>query len=225
MEKEPFTITVGARKSPLSRVQVKEILIELHHHHPHIVFKEHLLETKGDIDQKTSLRTMDKTNFFTKEVDELLLAGRSRIAIHSAKDLPEPIPEGLCIIALTKGVDPADVLVMRPGMTVQTLPKEAVIATSSERREQAVRQLRHDLRFIDLRGTIEQRLQKLERAEADGVVVAEAALIRLGLAHLNRVRLPGSTAALQGQLAVMARENDREMAQLFACIDSRIMKR
>ena len=81
--------------------------------------------------------------------------------------------------------------------------------------------MRPDLRFIDLRGTIGQRLSKLEKGEADGVVVAEAALIRLGLTHLNRVRIPGETAQFQGQLAVVCREDDKEMRELFACIDSR----
>lgn len=120
----------------------------------------------------------------------MLLSKTIRLAIHSAKDLPDPLPEGLALALVTKGVDPRDSLVFREGDSLSTLPSGAVIATSSSRREEVVRQLRGDLVFIDLRGDIEERLAKLTDG-ADGVVVAEAALIRLKLTHLNRLILPG----------------------------------
>lgn len=214
-------IKIGARQSPLSQKQVKEILYKLHETHPSIQFEEILIETSGDQDLKTSLRGLDKTNFFTREIDELVLSGTCRIGIHSAKDLPDPIPNGLSIIAITKGLNPSDSLVFRDGESLQSLPTGAIIATSSERREEMVRLLRSDLTFIDLRGTIHDRLKKLNSGEADGVVVAEAALIRLDLTHLNRMQLPGETALLQGKLAVIARSDDLEMTQLFSSIDFR----
>jgi hydroxymethylbilane synthase len=179
------------------------------------------VETYGDLDLNTSLRTLGKTDFFTREVDQLLLKGVCRLAVHSAKDLPDPLPSGLKVVAITRGKDPSDSLVFRPGESLASLPSGAVIATSSVRRQEAVRQLRADLQFIDLRGTIAQRLSKLDSREADGVVVAEAALIRLGLLHLNRLRLPGETVSYQGQLAVIAHNDDVEMASLFSCIDAR----
>lgn len=214
-------LVVGGRNSPLSQAQVLEVYEEIQRHHPTIKFKPLLIATTGDKDLKTSLRTMNKTNFFSKEVDTLLLEGKCRIAIHSAKDLPEPIPDGLRIIAVTKGIDASDSLVLRAGVTLETLPPGAIIATSSKRREETVRKLRSNLHFIDLRGTINQRLAKLETKEADGTVIAEAALIRLGLTHRNRIRLPGETTPCQGQLAVLARDDDAEIQQLFSCIDSR----
>lgn len=213
-------LRVSGRQSPLSRAQIKEVLAELQRFHPHVAFETYLVETHGDKDQQTSLRTLEKTDFFTREVDALVLNGTCQIAIHSAKDLPDPIPNGLQVIAITSGLDPSDSLVLRPGVTLRDLPAGAVIATSSERREEAVRQLRADLQFIDIRGTITQRLAKLDAGQADGVVIAEAALIRLGLTHLNRIRLP-STVPYQGQLAIITRVNDDAMKQLFACIDSR----
>jgi hydroxymethylbilane synthase len=213
-------ITVGARQSPLSQAQVREVLLEIKNHYPEIEFSGIFVETMGDKDLKTSLRTLVKTDFFTKEVDTLLLSSVCRIAIHSAKDLPDPIPEGLSLAALTVGLDPSDSLVFRPGDQLDTLPSGAIIATSSVRREEAVRQLRADLRFIDLRGTISQRLEKLRTYEADGVVIAEAALFRLGLTHINRIRLPGDTVPYQGQLAILTRSDDWEMLELFSCIDS-----
>ncbi len=95
------------------------------------------------------------------------------------------------------------------------LKSGARIATSSLRREEAVRQLRSDLVFSDLRGRVEERLSQLEKGTADGVVVAEAALIRLKLTHLNRIHLPGETVPLQGRLAIIGRSDDPEIHQIF----------
>ncbi len=214
-------VLVGARPSPLSKAQVAEVLEELQRYHPHVAFETTYAWSYGDKDRKTSLRSLDKTNFFTKEIDDLVLKGECHIGIHSAKDLPEPLTRGLSMVALTKGVDSSDSLVMGAGESLETLRTGAIVATSSERREMAVRQLRSDLTFCDLRGTILERLEKLETGEADAVVIAEAALIRLNLTHLNRVPLPGDTIPFQGQLAVIARSEDREMAELFRCMDSR----
>ena len=143
------------------------------------------------------------------------MAKTVRLGIHSAKDLPDPMPVGLCIAAITQGVDPRDVLVLREGETLWGLESGAWIATSSERREEAVRSLRADLCFKDLRGTIAERLRLLETRAADGVVIAEAALIRLHLTHLNRLYLPGPTVEGQGKLAIVCREEDTEMRQLW----------
>lgn len=211
-------ISIGARSSPLSQAQIQEVLAELRIYHPGVQFQIELISTSGDLDQKSSLRTMEKSDFFTKEIDAAVLSGRCRIGIHSAKDLPEPIPQGLSVICLTKGIDPSDSLVLRSGETWDTLPSGAIIATSSVRREEVIKSLRSDLRFIDLRGTIHQRLDKLLTGESDGVVVAEAALIRLKLTHLNRIKLPGATVPGQGQLAIVSRSEDVEMTQMFSCM-------
>lgn len=214
-------IKIGSRGSSLAKVQVDEILKEVTAYHPSIQFFCHFIETTGDKDQQTSLRTLDKTNFFTKEIDEWVLAGKCRLGIHSAKDLPDPLPEGLSMIALTKGVDSSDSLVLKQGKTPSSFVTPPLIATSSVRREAAVLQLIPHARFRDIRGTIQQRLQVLEQEYIDGVVLAEAALIRLGLTHLNRFTLPGETVPFQGQLAVISRSDDEEMKSLFACIDCR----
>jgi hydroxymethylbilane synthase len=182
---------IGARSSPLSRAQVEEIRREFA-----VDFEVIWVETSGDLDKSTSLRKMEKTDFFTRELDQMLLNGEIDFAIHSAKDLPEPIPKGLKVAYVTKGVDPRDALVIKREPL-------RVVATSSERREAMVKQLFPHCQFVDLRGTIEERLAK----DVDGVVVAEAALIRLGLTHLPRIYLPGETAPMQGRLAIVCREN------------------
>lgn len=223
-DKPLLTLEIGARSSPLSKAQVKEIYEALLCHHPHIRFDIHFLTTKGDRDLETSLRLLERTDFFTQDIDAWVLQKPGRIGIHSAKDLPIPLTRGLELFCLTRGIDPADSLVFRQNETLQSLKSGAKIATSSIRREDTVKQMRKDLTFLDLRGTIEQRLSKLETGEADGVVVAEAALIRLGLTHLNRICLPGPTVEGQGQLAVCGRLEDREIQTLFAPLDSRNLR-
>ncbi|MBS0650037.1 MAG: hydroxymethylbilane synthase [Verrucomicrobia bacterium] len=210
-------LRVGGRQSRLSRAQVFEVLSEIQAFHPHVEFEPVWLETTGDRDLATSLRNLEKTDFFTKEIDQKQVQGEFRISIHSAKDLPEPLASGLQIVALTKGVDSSDVIVLRK----DHLPFGAKIGTSSVRREQNIKDLRSDLVCADIRGTIDSRLEQLDAGDYDGIVMAEAALIRLGLADRKRITLPGECAPLQGQLAVIARANDEEMAQLFSCIDTR----
>ncbi len=185
-------LTIGARTSPLSRAQVEEIKKEFG-----IDFNVIWIETIGDQDRVTSLRQMEKTDFFTRELDLMLLARKIDAAIHSAKDLPDPLPKGLMIAALSKGVDPRDSLIIK---------REPVrlVATSSQRREEAVRGLFPDCQFVDVRGTIHERLEK----DVDGVVIAEAAIIRLQLIHLRRIFFPGPTVPLQGKLAIVCRENE-----------------
>lgn len=215
------TLVVGARGSPLARVQIEEVLQELLQFHPDIEFQPVCIDTTGDKDRITSLRTLEKTDFFTKEIDALQLSGGCRISIHSAKDLPDPLPKGLILAALTKGLDPSDSIVLRNGETLKSLPVNAKIGTSSERREKNIRDLRNDFVCVDIRGNIQTRLDLLDEGVVDGVVMAEAALIRLKLTHRTRIELPGKRAELQGQLAILALENDEEMLKLFQCIDVR----
>lgn len=200
-----LSLRVGARSSPLSKKQVEEVFQQMP-----IPYEPVFVETSGDLDKETSLREMETSDFFTKELDEMVRQGEVRVAVHSAKDLPEPMPPGLKVIALTEGVDPSDSLVLRDG---ESLKPGMVIATSSKRREEMVKE---DVTFVDIRGTIEERLAKLDCGEVDGVVIAEAALIRLGLTHRNRLRLDGETVPLQGRLAVVARADDEEMADVFS---------
>jgi hydroxymethylbilane synthase len=209
-------LKVGARGSPLSRKQVEEVMGEMG-----IEYEVEWIETRGDRDKTSSLGLMEKTDFFTREVDEKVLSGECDIGIHSAKDLPEPLPKGLKIFALTKGEVSTDSLVMRAGEKFEKLKRGAVIGSSSKRRDRVIKELRPDLKCIEVRGTIEERLEKLDRGEVDGLVVAEAALIRLGLTCRNRIDLPGYVAPLQGKLAVVGREGDETSLALFKKIDHR----
>lgn len=211
-------LTAGARSSPLSRAQVEEVAQALRQQAPNWEIQPFLLDTQGDRDQASSLRTMDKTDFFTRELDEGVLIGAFRVAVHSAKDLPDPLTEGIVVAAITKGLTPDDSLVMREGFTLDSLPPGAKIGCSSERREAAIRLLRPDLEFVDIRGNIGQRLSLMDTQGLHGVVVAEAALLRLRLDHLNREPLKGPTVPLQGKLAITTRADDEEMIELFGLL-------
>ncbi len=213
-------VKVASRASRLARLQVEEFFRELSFHHPTISYEAVWLETVGDRDQTSSLKEMERSDFFTREIDEMLLQGKVRLGIHSAKDLPDPLPHGLKLVALTKGIDSSDVLVMRSGSSLSDLSREAIVGSSSTRRDQQLLQLRPDLTIREIRGTIDRRLQQLDEGLFDAVVMAKAALIRLGIDRPT-IDLPGPTAPLQGRLAAVARADDREMEQLCAPIDRR----
>jgi hydroxymethylbilane synthase len=213
-------VTVASRGSLLARAQVEEVLLELQIVHPDVYFQMTYVNTTGDLDLTTSLRSLEKTDFFTKEIEEMQLQGQCRLSIHSAKDLPASLQTGLVVVALTRGVNPADALVLPQGKTVADLPEGARIGTSSLRREAVIKEMRADFVCCDIRGTIESRLEQLDRGDFDGVVVAEAALLRLKVKR-PRLLFPGQSAPLQGQLAIVALEDDEECKQLFKCIDVR----
>lgn len=216
------TFYVAARTSPLSRKQVEEVQREISQYYPEVILEPYFIESYGDKDLVTSLRTA-ASDFFTKEIDEAVLSGRCSLAVHSAKDLPDELSEGLEIIALTQGVDPKDVLVFREGQSLKDLKEGSIIGVSCTRREEAILNLNASWVCKDIRGTIDRRLSLLNEGQYDAVVIAEAALIRLGLTHLNRMDLAIKVHPYQGKLAIVARKNDQAMKELFASLDTRAL--
>ena len=208
-------ISVAARGSLLSRAQVQEVLELLQRFYKGVTFIPEWIETRGDKDQATSLLGLEKTDFFTKEVDEAVLDGRCQIAVHSAKDLPEEIAQELSVVAYTKGVDPSDVLVFRPGENLHTLSKTPRVGSSSLRRKENVLAFLPNCTFVDVRGPIEKRLELVDGGELDALILAKAALIRLRIQRESLV-LPGEIAPMQGRLAVLAKKEDKEMRALFS---------
>lgn len=199
VELEP--IRVALRDSPLSRAQLHEFEAELQ-----LVLTPIFLKTRGDCDRVTSLRGLERSDFFTREIDEMVLDGRADLGLHAAKDLPEPLREGLVCAMMTRGLDSRDALVFG-----KELVFGATVATSSQRREAAVKRWRPDLRVVDIRGNVDERLAQLDRGSVDGLVVAEAALIRLKQTHRPRVYLEGDVALNQGRLAAVIRRSDTQL--------------
>ncbi|MDN3504313.1 MAG: hydroxymethylbilane synthase [Rhabdochlamydiaceae bacterium] len=200
-----------ARDSPLSHAQVREVF-----QHASFPFVVDYIKSRGDFDQKSCLINMAKNDFFTRELDEALLNQTAQVAIHSAKDLPSPLPQGLHVAAMTKSINSLDTLVLKEGITLDDIPIGGDIGASSYRREQMIQLMRSDLKMRSIRGTIEKRIALLDDPTLYGVVIAKAALIRLNLLHLNSIDLPGVGAEHQGRLAIVCRDGDSEMINLFA---------
>jgi len=178
-----------------------------------------LISTTGDRDQRADLHAIGGTGVFTKEVQQAVLEGRADIAVHSAKDLPSETPAGLTLVAVPERGDPRDALV---GSTLDALPTGARVATGSVRRRAQLASARPDLVFAPLRGNIETRLRKRADEGHHAVVVAVAALERLGLMDEIGEVLETSVLlpqAAQGALGVECRADDADTARRLAAID------
>lgn len=188
---------IGSRRSRLAVRQVEEFK----RYFPDERFEVVYFDTSGDMDKVTSISMMEGSDFFTDALDKALLNGEIDMAIHSAKDLPDKIPDGITVVFITESIYPYDVLVGRlfPG---------AVVGTSSQRRKEQLRKYMNDLRISDIRGNIDERLEKLDNGEYDGIVAAGAGLIRLGLENRIAEVLPFVPHPMQGRLAVTVRSDD-----------------
>ena len=192
-------IRIATRQSPLALKQAEE-LVRLAGITDYELVK---LTSYGDRHKERSLMEEGLAqDFFTRELDEALLSGRADIAVHSAKDLPYPLPYGIEVIALTEGKDKTDSLVARDGLTLATLPKGSRVGTSSSQRKEELLRLRPDLVVVHIRGTIEERIAQVDSGTVDALIVATCALERLGLLHRRTEVLPFKTHPLQGNLAV-----------------------
>lgn len=211
-------ISIISRESPLARVQVEEFIGKF----PDMEFSVNWVKSMGDVDLRSSLMSQNiAPDFFTRELDIAILNGEADIAVHSAKDLPWPLPQGLSVIALLEADDQSDSLVSKNGMTLADLPMGARLGTSSISRKEQILAIRPDLEIVSIRGNIGQRLEYLDRNEADAVIVATCALKRLGLANLISEILPIATHDLQGNLAVVAKTSRSDLAGSFQKRDIR----
>jgi hydroxymethylbilane synthase len=170
------------------------------------------IKTTGDLAPDVPLASIGSRAVFTKQIDDALLEGRIDLAVHSLKDLPTQLPEGLTIAAIGGREDPRDALVGREPIGWRDIPKGALIGTSSLRRRAQLLHHRPDLRIVDLRGNVDTRLAKLDRnLEWTAIVLATAGLVRLGLQRRIGERLPPELmlpAPGQGALAVTVRADD-----------------
>jgi len=160
-------------------------------------------------------------DFFTRELDTTLLQQKADLAIHSAKDLPYPLPVGLEVIALLEATDQTDSLVSKNNQTLAQLPAGSVVGTSSPVRKKELQALRPDLVVAPVRGTIEARIQQVDTGTLDALIVATCALQRLGLESSIAEVLPFQTHPLQGNLAIVAQSGRSDLKALFAEKDIR----
>ena len=215
---------IGTRTSPLALKQVEEVLEALKKSYPEISLTVIGMETYGDKDRATPISEVEGSDFFTKEIDRALLSGEIDFAVHSAKDVPEVLAEGLRVAAFTESIDPYDVLVSKDGLKLNELPFGARIGTSSARRKEALKKFRPDFELVDIRGNIQERLKILETTNLDAIVIAAAGLIRLGLEErITEILSPRilNPHPLQGRLAVITRAEDSDLIEILSKIDSR----
>jgi uroporphyrinogen III methyltransferase/synthase len=214
---ERHIIRVISRRSPLALLQVKELFAL----YPELDYEVEEVSSYGDRHKDISLMSGIAADFFTRELDEAIAEGRADVAVHSAKDLPYPLPAGQTVYCLTQAADKSDSLVSRGHLTLAQLPAGSRIGTSSAMRRQELLQLRQDIEVVSIRGTIEERIAQVDNGQIDALIVATCALQRLGLAHRSAERLPFATHPLQGNLAVTGRADRPELAALFAAHDVR----
>lgn len=180
------------------------------------------MTTKGDKILDAPLAKIGGKGLFTKELEQDMLAGGIDIAVHSLKDMPTEVPDGLIITAITKRYDPGDAFVSNKVASLAELPQGAVVGTSSLRRKAQLLHARPDLEIRDLRGNVNTRLRKLDAGEYDAAVLAVAGLRRLGFGGRITEVLPKSMilpAVGQGALAIEAREDDAETRELVAFLN------
>jgi hydroxymethylbilane synthase len=171
------------------------------------------IRTTGDVVQDVPLSKIGSRALFTKQIDDAMLAGEIDLAVHSLKDLPTMLPEGIALAAVAEREDPSDALVGKGPVSWDGLPHRAVVGTSSLRRRAQLLHVRADLHVVDLRGNVDTRLRKLDQNdEWSAVILAAAGLVRLGLGTRIGQRLPPEVmlpAPGQGALAVTARDGDK----------------
>ncbi|MSQ12333.1 MAG: hydroxymethylbilane synthase [Dehalococcoidia bacterium] len=214
-------VVLGTRGSPLALAQTEEVLQLLRNAHPDRAFRTRVIKTTGDVAAQVPLDTIGR-GAFSSELEQALLAREIDVAVHSLKDLPGQLFDGLAIAATPERADPRDVLVSRDDLTLERLPPGALVGTSSPRRAALVREARPDLRTDPVRGNVDTRLRKLVAGQYSALILAAAGLSRLGL--LERVTefldperfVP---AIGQGILGVEARDDDPEVLGLLRPLD------
>ncbi len=214
-------IIIGSRASRLALIQAESVVDNLRKVRPEKELEIRKITTGGDRDRHIQLDRMEAIGVFVKELEEALLGGEIDLAVHSLKDVPTAIPEGLCLAAVTERLDPRDVLVSR-SESLDNLPPGSQIGTGSLRRSIQLSRYRPDLEVRGIRGNVDTRLRKVQEGQVDGVVLAAAALIRLGWRESITQYLPVEDflpSAGQGALAIEIRRDDEAVTELASGIN------
>jgi hydroxymethylbilane synthase len=219
-------IRIGTRGSPLALAQAAETrrALSAAMGMPVEAIAIVPIKTSGDRITDRPLIEAGGKGLFTKEIDEALLDGRVDVAVHSAKDMPTRLPDGIVIAACLPRADARDAFISPIAKRLADLPKGAVLGTSSLRRAAYARRDRPDITVTDLRGNVETRLRRLEEGKAQAIVLAHAGLLRLGLAARVTSLLDADAwlpAVGQGVIAICARTGDAKVGALLARLDHR----
>ncbi|MGN6550462.1 MAG: hydroxymethylbilane synthase [Pararhizobium sp.] len=224
MQTKPYRI--GTRGSALALAQAREARDRLMAAHGlgEDDFEIVVLSTAGDRTTDRSLAEIGGKGLFTFEIEEQLADGRLDFAVHSSKDMPTVLPEGLHLSAYLPRADVRDAFIGRSASSLMALPERAVVGTASLRRQALVRRLRPDLSVVTFRGKVETRLRKLQEGQADATLLAAAGLSRLGMLDAaTKIMSPEDfpPALGQGAICIESRIGDRRVDALLSAVDDR----
>ena len=216
-------LKIGTRGSPLALAQAHETRARLMAAHglPQEAFAVEVISTSGDRIQDRPLSEAGGKGLFTKELEEALFDGRIDVAVHSSKDMPTELPEGLELSAFLEREDPRDAFIGKTARSVLELPQGSTVGTSSLRRQALILRMRPDLKVVMFRGNVQTRLRKLDEGVADGTILAHAGLKRLGLQHIVTDLMPLEKfppAPGQGAICIETRAGDVHTRDLVAVI-------
>lgn len=215
-------IIIGTRGSQLALYQAEKVKATLLEALPQLDVEIKIIKTKGDKILDVALSKIGDKGLFTKEIENELIDGTVDIAVHSLKDLPTTLPEGLMLGAVLERGEYRDALVSRNGKKLAELGAGDVVATSSLRRQAGLLKVRPDVTLKDIRGNVNTRLQRMEEGYCDAMIMAAAGLIRLGLErYITEIIEPTviMPAVSQGIIAIEMRDNDPETAEVLAHIN------
>lgn len=215
------TVRIATRRSPLALWQAEHVADRLRTAFPGLRVSLLPMSTRGDKLLDAPLAKVGGKGLFVKELEQSLLEDRADIAVHSMKDVPVDLPETLHIAAIMEREDPHDAFVSRRYTHVEDLPQDAIVGTSSLRRQCQLKTLLPHCRWVDLRGNVNTRLGKLDSRDCDAIVLAVAGLKRLGLEHAITQVLPADRclpAIGQGALGVECRRDDADTEVLLEAL-------
>lgn len=217
-------IRIATRKSPLAVWQAEFVQKKLVSAHPDLEVEIITMITKGDVILDVPLAKVGGKGLFVKELERALLDNRADIAVHSMKDVPTQFPLGLDLFAICQRGNPLDAFVSNRYKNINELPLQAIVGTSSYRRQCQLRAYRPDLNIRDLRGNVGSRLERLDNNEYDAIILACAGLERLNLTDRIRSALPTNLclpAVGQGAVGVECRADDIQTQKLLKTIDDK----
>ncbi|HEY4425536.1 MAG TPA: hydroxymethylbilane synthase [Pyrinomonadaceae bacterium] len=222
-------LIIGSRGSKLALWQAEQARTRLQSLNPQLDVHIEIIKTTGDV-KNDPLSVIGGKGVFTKELEDTLLDGRIDLAVHSLKDLPTILPDGLSISAICEREDPRDALVLRAESAGSShgsllhLPHGAVVGTSSQRRLAQLKSLRSDVVVRDLRGNVDTRIRKLDEGQYDAVILASAGLVRLGLHERISARIEINEmlpAVGQGAIAIETNSDNEFAVQITSRLDHR----
>jgi hydroxymethylbilane synthase len=214
-------IRIATRKSPLAMWQAEHVAAELRGAHPGLEVEILGMSTQGDKILDTPLAKIGGKGLFVKELEQGMLAGSADIAVHSMKDVPVELPEGLHLPVIMQREDPRDAFVSNTYKGLDELPQGACVGTSSLRRQCQIGERRPDLKIAPLRGNVNTRLRKLDEGEFDAIILASAGLKRLGFAERITSLLDAGQslpAIGQGAIGIECRSDDPRVNALIATL-------